>query len=363
MDVSKIRLMDYDIKLPFNMFANMLMINRPPVVGAYETFFGRAPEDDKEAIKKVKEFWRANKGPDADSVIWKEMAIEHAPFRKLLDEESDLLSLYLEYMFENPVTEGLAQGTRFTTVFKKGDVVLTENAATMIYDKFISLFEAVGIIPTFAPEDYMKNPQNMLKYYTITLDKYLQILEDHFNVDLKAPPYQGGHFGIKTEGHGLYSDRDILSLFIALRIFERYGHVKDTITICDLGGGVGHLVYYLHKFGFKNLSMVEVPTVAAAAVYFLETNIPGNKIEVLPPEKFDGKYQLVINADGITGYGNAAQLYAKQIMENGMHFYSVNKESDTVRVSDLFSDWRRVTRSPFWLRRGYIEEDFVHEKA
>jgi hypothetical protein len=364
MDVKNIKLMDWDVKLPFNMFANMLMINRPPVVGAYETDYGRPPENDDVAIKKMYEWWRNFKGPDTKSEIWGAIAEGHASFRKALDrdEAKSSVGVYLENMFEQTITDGLAQGTRYTQRLKV-DPLHRENTGAAIYDKFISLFEAVGIIPTFAPEDYLKNPQNALKYYTIELDKYLQILEDHFKADFKAPKYQGGHFGIKTEGHGLYSDRDIMSLFIAIRIHERYGHAKEDIKICDLGGGVGHLVYYLSKLGFKNLTMVEVPTVAAAAVYFLETNLPGNLITVLPVDKFDGRYQLVVNVDGITGFGEDAQWYAKEIMDNGVHLYSVNKESDGVRVGDLFADWRRATRNPFWLRRGYLEEDYVHEKA
>lgn len=364
-DKTQLKLMEWDVKLPFNMFSRMLMINHPPVLGAYEFDKGKywgtnkAPNYE-DALKKVVEFWKEHAGPDVTSEIWSNMAkVGHNQFREMLDN-GDIKNLdwYLENMFERPITDGLAQGERYTTMLSNEE--FRKNAGAMIYDKFIGLMEAVSIIPTFAPEDYEKEPRGMLKYYTIESDKYLQLLEDHFGKDLKAPKYQGGHFGIKT-AHGLYSDRDIMSLFIAIRIFERYGN-QPNISICDLGGGVGHLAYWLTKFGFTNITLVEVPTVAAAAVYWLETNLPGHKIKVLPCQKFcqvNQTWKLVINQDGITGYGDDAQKYADQIMKTCDHFYSVNKETDFTRVTDLFHKWTRVTRNPFWLRRGYVEEDYI----
>lgn len=361
-DKTQLKLMDWDVKLPFNMFSNMLMINHPPVLGAYELDVGKFWGNDKapnyeDALKKVLKFWKEHVGPDVTSEIWSSMAKSHQQFRDMLDAgDVESLDSYLVNMFEQPVTEGLAQGTRYKAMLKDPEYV--KNAGAMIYDKFIGLMEAVSIIPTFAPEDYTKEPRGMLKYYTIESDKYLELLEDHFGKELKAPMYQGGHFGIKT-AHGLYSDRDIMSLFIAIRIFERYGN-QPNIPICDLGGGVGHLAFWLTKFGFTNITLVEVPTVAAAAVYWLETNLPGNKIKILSNHEFSRDiWKLVINQDGITGYGDDAQKYADHIMKTCDHFYSVNKETDITRVTDLFHKWTRVTRNPFWLRRGYVEEDYI----
>jgi hypothetical protein len=360
MDVSKLKLMTWPVRLPFNMFTGMLMINHPPVEGAYETDFG-----DKQHVRDMNHMkdlcqWYNNylKSYKVDSEIWAGIVKNHLHLIDMLEtDDYEGLFDYLASMFKHPITYGLAQGdVYYRRLVDESDFRV--NMAFAIYDKFISLMESSGLIPMFSPEAYEKNPQWFLKYYTIDPDKYMQLLETHYGAELKAPLYQGGLFGIRTQGHGLYSDRDIMSLGVAIKIAERYSDKKD-ISICDLGGGVGHLAFYLTKLGFKSVTTVDIPTVTVASAFFLDTNLPGNMIAKITPPMFDGKYDLVVNVDGLTGYGvKQAREYTKIISSNARHFYSINKESDELRVCDI-TDMKRVTRNAFMLRRGYIEEDYI----
>jgi hypothetical protein len=358
----QLKLMSWPVKLPSSMFTGWLMINHPPVEGAYELGFGEPQKEwDVKMMEDIIAFYEADTY-DVNSEIWGGIIKNHGDFIEFM-RKRDYTNMfnYLRYMFTNPLMHGVAQGDFFYNRLIGNDENIVNNTGFAIYDKFITLMESTGLVPMFAPEDYQKEPKNFLKYYTVDPDKYIQILEQHYGIELKAPAYQGGHFGIQTAGHGLYSDRDIMSLAVAIRIAERYWEVRDTITICDIGGGVGHLAYYLTKFGFKNITTIDVPTVAAASIYFLDTNLPGNTIiKAMPGYFFGSIFDLVINVDGLTGYGvTEAKKYVDHIATNAKHFYSVNKESDSVRVCDVAGSLRRVTRNPCWLRRGYVEEDYV----
>ena len=113
---------------------------------------------------------------------------------------------------------------------------------------------------------------------------------------------------------------------------------------------------------YNNLTMIDLPTVSVSAKYFLDTNMPDHDVKLISPNEFDGDYDLVINFDGITTYGREnANKYAEKINENTKHFMSINREIDEYKVSDLM-ELRRISRNPFWYRKGYVEEDYVQER-
>lgn len=360
----ELRMMTWPVRLPSSYFTGFLMINHPPVEGACEYGWGKAPEvRDDGFLNKLCDYFEQRMKTDsldAKSDEWNAIVPTHAAFVELL-EKRDLENLheYLRFMFSKPLCHGTAQGHYFYKRLNENVDDIQKNTGFAIYDKFISLMEANNIIPTFSPEEYLTK-NDFLKFYTISPDNYLDMLEKTFNCDLSAPEFQGKHFGIQTDRHGLYSDRDLMALAISIRVKEAYWNRSD-ITICDIGGGVGYLSYWLRKLGFENITYVDLPTVTVSAMYFLEINGIDN-VKFITPDQFDGKFDLVINFDGITTYGReTAEDYMSKIEKNANHFLSVNREFDDFRVSDI-CNMRRISRNSFWLRRGYIEEDYVTEK-
>lgn len=359
----ELRLMTWPVRLPSSYFTGFLMINHPPVEGACEYGWGKAPDStDEDLINSICDHFEQrvkHDTLDAGSEEWNAIVPTHAEFVELLNNRDvDAIHDYLKFMWTRPLCHGTAQGDYFYNRLIKDQDDIQKNTGFAIYDKFLTLMEANAVIPAFSPEEYQVK-SDFLKFYTIDPDNYLGLLERSFDCDLSAPKYQGNHFGIQTKRHGLYSDRDVMALGIAIRIKETYWNRPD-ITICDIGGGVGYLAYWLFKLGFKNVTYVDLPTVTASAMFFLNTN-GVHDVKFISPTEFNGKYDLVVNFDGITTYGEeTAKQYIDKIKENAKHFMSINREIDDYRVCEI-CDMRRISRNPFWLRKGYIEEEYVPE--
>lgn len=359
----QLRMMSWPVRLPSDYFTGFLMINHPPVDGACQYGWGKAPDaSDSQFLEELCDYFDRRvkeETLEAGSEEWNAIVPTHGEFVELL-KKRDLKNLdqYLQVMFSKSLCHGTAQGDYFYNKLIEDQSELQKNTGFAVYDKFITLMEANAIVPAFSPEDYQRK-NDFLKFYTIDPDDYIDMLERAFECDLKAPEFQGNHFGIQTARHGLYSDRDLMALGIAIHIRETYWNKLD-INICDIGGGVGYLCYWLKKLGFTNITYIDLPTVAVSAMYFLHTN-GVDDIKFISPKQFDGKYDLVVNFDGITTYGkSAAEDYINKITDNAKHFLSVNREIDEFRVSDICT-MRRVSRHPFWLRRGYIHEDYLSE--
>lgn len=357
-----IKLMSWPLRLPSNFFTGLLMVSHPPVKDMCEFSFCSSYEGyDEEFIKHICDYFDEaleKEGIESGSLEWNAIVATHQKFIDLLKSRDYVeINNYLKDMWSKPLAHGMAQGDFFYERLKENKNEIRENTEFGIYDKFISIFEATGIIPLFDPENYQQN-MDFLKFYTITPDQYLNLLEDHLECEIKGASYQGGHFGIQTKDHGFFSDRDIMSLGVAIRISETYWNRKD-ISICDLGGGMGYLPYYLKQLGFDNVTYVDIPTVSVAAKYFLETNMPGHNVKFLTPSEFNGKYDLVVNVDSMIYYNkDVAQAYCIKIKDNCKHFLSINREYESFKISDV-CDMKRITRNLFWYRKGYIEEDYV----
>lgn len=360
----QLRMMTWPVKLPSNYFTGFLMINHPPVEGACTFGWGKPYEKrDDQFLSELCDYFQnriKTESLEPNSVVWGAIVPTHAEFIELLETRNyEKLHEYLRFMWTKPLTYGIAQGEFFYQRLQKNEEEIQKNTGFAIYDKFLTLMESVGLIPAFSAEQFQSN-SDFLKYYSVDVDRYLDELEEHLKCKIVAPPYQGSHFGIQTERHGVFSDRDIMSLGVAIRILESYWN-RPNITIADVGSGLGYLLYYLNLLGFKNLTHIDIPTVTVGAKYFMKTNAPDLNVNFITPNEFDGKYDLVVNIDGMSSFNKeVAETYANKISQNAKHFLSVNREFDEFRVYEIMN-MRRITRNPFWLRRGYIEEDYLPE--
>ena len=71
------------------------------------------------------------------------------------------------------------------------------------------------------------------------------------------------------------------------------------------------------------------------------------------------RYDLVVNVDSLTEIGRvAADQYWSAIEARADKFLSINHEANEFTVAHLISEARhiRASRTPYWMRRGFVEE-------
>ena len=269
-------------------------------------------------------------------------------------KDYDKLFDYMKVLFAKDITHGTAGGVDYFRTLNTNQSV-QNTFLVLIFDKILCLAQQLGYLPPFNPENYAFTKKQD-GYNRINPDTIFDAIFEEFG-DVSAPSYSGGTVGIKTK-YGIYSERDIMSLGTALEVAKKY--INKDINICEIGGGVGHLAYYLRKLGFKNISIVDLPTVSVSQMYFLGDNLGKNDIKLLAPREFTGEYDLVLNADILPEMSQeTAKDYIDKITSNSKHFISINHEDNERGFSvNGLCRMKKVCRFPFWLRRGYLWEEY-----
>jgi 2-polyprenyl-3-methyl-5-hydroxy-6-metoxy-1,4-benzoquinol methylase len=335
-----------------------LLQNHPMITGNHKIGWGN-PTDyrDDELLESICDYFdkRTKIEPISyENSVWFNNVERQKPIIDLLQRRDlDALHELFRNMFSSPLTHGTAQGDVQTQQFRN-DPSFTARVVQGGYDRLVSLMEMFEIIPLFSPEEYSFN--NRFDYYfTISADEYIKKLMDKFNVDLTAPKYSGNLLGMDTS-YGIYNERDIIAIGIALLIHEKFP--DKSMRICEIGGGTGHLAYYLYKLGYENITIVDLPTISLSQMYFLSVNLGKDKVKLLAPQEFTGDYDIVVNVDSMTEMNiESATEYCDKMMNKAL-FISINHEANSFTVADVCK-MQRVSRNLFWLRRGYIIEEFI----
>jgi hypothetical protein len=195
-------------------------------------------------------------------------------------------------------------------------------------------------------------------------------------IQFNLPRWQGGAWLLQTES-GLMSDKDIQGAYVADKVAHMF-HNKN-ITICEIGGGFGHTAYHLYQNGFRDITIVDLPTISVAQGFFLANNISPDKVSLMGEDDNEinlrnpfyfgniRNFDLVINIDSLPEMGDAiAQDYINKISDMDTVFYSINQEASSMRTANIDSQtpvsitvgnrMKCWFRNKFWLRNGYVEE-------
>lgn len=298
-----------------------------------------------------------------DSPTWAPLVNRHKPVvDALIERDTVTLHEMLRSICNSVLTLGTCGGDLLEQHYKNNEHD-RKLFVFGVFDKMVSVAEAAGVITCFNPEDLTFEKRVMMH----RPEYFLDLLAKKYQFDIRAPKYAGGNLGIETE-YGIYSQRDMFGLHLALMVADRYPD-RNT-SICDIGGGVGHLTYYLHRLGYRNLTIVDLPTISISQMYFLGTNLTKyNGVKLLSPDEFTGDYDLVMNADSFIEMSRAsATRYLDLIKQNGKHLISMNQETghiqfeDGFRVCDL-TDMKRTCRFMSWVRKGWVYEEYVTDNA
>ena len=291
---------------------------------------------------------------------WHEiMGIQSDIITALQNRDLDYLHDQLRNIFSSTITHGTTQGKAHTESLQRMDErTLKLEHGLYVYDKLLDVMEYTALITTYSPEQYV-----WVKTYDQLLvdpSTHLNRLMHHFDLNLCPPKNQGMLFGIDTE-FGVYSIKDMHAIGLALMIHNKFPDRKD-VKICEIGGGAGQFAYYMNKIGFKNYTIVDLPTISVSQKYFLNSN-GIDSVNFLSPLDFDGKYDIVINVDSMPEMAEqSARSYIETISKNSRYFLSINQERRDFTVNALCRDagMHQLSRNPFWFRKGYVIEEYMN---
>lgn len=233
------------------------------------------------------------------------------------------------------------------------------------------LAAALGAVREFNPKGGKKLQPGPAKPVEETLDAIETIVG--FPLDFPAP-FRGDH-GLETS-KGSISYRAVQSLYQAYRIKAVAG--KENARYLEIGGGTGRVAFFANMFGMNDYTIVDLPMTIIAQAAFLSATLgpdaiwmvgdPMNqqkgRIRLVPPkfisETFE-RFDVMLNADSFTEMDiNHAKGYFDFAMKNTKALVSINHESNAYTVSDIAPVLAR-SRSPYWLRPGYVEEIFTFD--
>lgn len=337
------------------------MVNHPANVGKYNMGWGKSVDiKDDVLLNQICDYFakRIEQDPISynNSVWFENVNRQSRIIWALKNRDLDYLHEVLRNLFSSTLTHGTAQGDQHYSQLQN-DSDMRENFAHVYFDKLITLSEMVGTIPMFSPEQYYYS-DSFNSYFKMPPEELLDRIAEKYDFDILSPKYSGNLFGIETK-YGLYNERDFMSLSVALKIADKFS--DKNISICELGGGVGHLAYYLYKLGFQNLIIVDLPTISVSQMYFLSTNLGPDKVKLISPKEFTGNYDAVLNVDSMTEMNlNSAKEYCSVMKDKTKYFLSINHETNPFTVSSICT-MKKISRHPFWLRKGYVFEEYINE--
>ncbi len=360
---------------------------------AFESVFEKSPisskENDVKIYERLKEVIISRikaKTIDVDDLWQTYIVSKHADFlQKVMNNQDDEAIDILNNMFDNELVYGFEATNSihdivFTSKTAKQAIHLMYMSSLVDLCEYLNLLLVENIEQKRMGENVLKNP-----------DELLDLLEDKLGLKIKFPAFKDKLFTIQTK-RGDFTFRDMTYLYFAIKIKEMFPK-KENIRVCEIGGGMGYLAYYLNMLGVKDVTIVDIPTTSNTSAWFLMKSLPKRKflfetdkdifadtesIKLITPETFmkapENRFDVVINSDSFPEINKEiVSGYLDKIRNVSEKFYSINHETRSAMVDlemthnivpELIAlvnaghgkHFKRLSRNLFWLHRGYVEE-------
>jgi hypothetical protein len=291
-------------------------------------------------------------------------------------EDADQLSRYLvDFGKEYTWFGGITTGVDGYTHWDRNE----QFVAYSYFDKLLCLGEALGVLSVESPEQGTDGKWG--KNILLDPNEIVDAIEAQLGIHIVPPEGPVHVAGLNVRG-GLLHYRHINALYLATRIRD-IAAPED--RICEFGGGLGLAAFYLNRMGRKDVTIFDLPIVNILSGYFLIGTL-GQEAVCLEGEpsrsdtiklranwncsnEADDTFRVTANQDSFPEINRRIfDEYVRQIkrITSGL-FLSINHEGEQLiaggvrllHVSKLLGADRgfvRTYRSPYWLRRGYVEE-------
>ncbi len=216
-----------------------------------------------------------------------------------------------------------------------------------------------------------RNPLHSTTVHLPLMENLLLSLDDALSFKVRFPNPFPGEIGLATT-RGTISYRAVQALYQAWRISK----LSTGKRVVEIGGGLGRTALYTWHSGLRDYTLIDLPLTGVAQAYFLGRTLgpdviclfgeerPG--IRVLPPSAFleaGDRYELVVNVDFLTEMARGTALaYVRAIRQRAVAFLSINHEANEFATREICAEVGEMpafSRTPYWLRRGYVEELFM----
>lgn len=374
------------MKAPFH-----LLSDRPVKLSG---FFQQDKSDDEELWGQILEsFKSADEYEPSTSSIWATIQNKwHGAFLKALrDSDRSSLATISQNLHSEPLLKGIDQEA---AAFKKYKYSKTERERYLLNIKslLVRLAEAVGVLPVELSPRY-REPENI---YLDTEDLIAKVSE-RLDIDIIPPCIGHNRFGLSVGSDSVLTNRDLYAIYLAWRaksIVCQSGIEIGDARLLEIGGGMGRLALYAYRLGFRNITLIDLPQISAVQAYFLSRALPcglrlwprssdfeGFGVNIVSgPQFLDNVeykvFDLAINTDSMPEMGmEITSRYIESIIKTGsLAFLSANQEARKIIndandthcvVSDVasrFDGLTQISRYPFWMRNGYVEELYAIRK-
>ncbi len=232
-------------------------------------------------------------------------------------------------------------------------------------DALLRLAEATGAVRCFNQETVLyRRPRQY------DVEATLAALDRRFGFRVDFPNPYAGEVGIAT-ARGIASYRALPALY---QSFAATRLLRPGARVLEIGAGLGRGAYYARAMGVGQYVLVDLPLTAACQAHFLGSvlgedalslhNETPRAIHIATPADFLegrlGDFDLVVNVDSMTEMDpHHARAYWQAIKRHAGLLLSINHEANPFSVRELIEadpDVAEASRTPAWMRRGYVEE-------
>jgi hypothetical protein len=293
-----------------------------------------------------------------------------------LDRHADISEAFasgdrpqIEEILRNPASSDIFYGFDSTgKSLRLGGLRLEDRRApALALDGLAAFAEALGARKLELPENYY-----FWRVNRIRADEVLDQIDKAIGFKLQVPNPFPSEYGLVCS-RGIVSFRVPQAMYQAWRIARLLEGIEKP-RVLEIGGGLGRTAFYARQFGIRDYTIIDIPVSSLAQGYFIGRtlgeesvslfgeNVAQDRIKIMPPGFFlDGaeRYDLVVNVDSLTEIGRAAaDQYWQAIESRAGRLLSINHEANEFTVAQLIREGKhaRVSRMPYWMRRGFVEE-------
>lgn len=319
-----------------------------------------------------------------NSGIWEMSKHEfHGEAYKLLSEGN--VRGFAEYMgnaLREKLTVGLGQGSRVFKALNEGGLQRAEQII-LVRDQIARLAEAIGALPHENPEQGIYGENINLEW-----DMLIAKIQAYLGVEIFHPKVMG-NFGLEWENF-IIDPKCAEDAYTAFRL-RTLRQFFPMDAVAEIGGGFGSLALQATREKVQKYYIFDLPLICLIQGYFLMSilgpdkigmygeSTEGRQIEILPYWEFGNrarKFDVVVNRDSLAEIPyRQARGYVAEMAARAVPFLSINQESlaetgqeNLYQLSVLAlmreqSKLKLFSRSPYWIRKGYVEELFMPARA